>query len=63
LILTRDYQVEQRAIGWAFEKMAEDNLYWALVDARWFDETKRGERLDNGRKPDTSGHCPIGCRA
>jgi glutathione S-transferase len=29
---------EQRAIGWAFEKMAEDNLYWALVDARWFDE-------------------------
>jgi glutathione S-transferase len=30
---------EQRAIGWAFEKMAEDNLYWALVDARWFDES------------------------
>jgi len=29
---------EQRAISWAFEKMAEDNLYWALVDARWFDE-------------------------
>jgi glutathione S-transferase len=29
---------EQRAIGWAFEKMAEDNLYWALVDARWFDD-------------------------
>jgi glutathione S-transferase len=29
---------EQRAVGWAFEKMAEDNLYWALVDARWFDE-------------------------
>src|SRR6266581_7292563 len=28
---------EQRAISWAFEKMAEDNLYWALVDARWFD--------------------------
>jgi glutathione S-transferase len=26
---------EQRAIAWAFEKMAEDNLYWALVDARW----------------------------
>src|SRR5262249_18149503 len=21
-----------------FEKMAEDHLYWALVDARWFDE-------------------------
>ncbi|HEY7246490.1 MAG TPA: glutathione S-transferase family protein [Xanthobacteraceae bacterium] len=30
---------EQRAVGWAFEKMAEDNLYWAIVDARWFDET------------------------
>ena len=30
---------EQRAIAWAFEKMAEDNLYWALVDARWFDNT------------------------
>jgi glutathione S-transferase len=29
---------EQRSVGWAFEKMAEDNLYWALVDARWFDE-------------------------
>ena len=29
---------EQRAIAWAFEKMTEDNLYWALVDARWFDE-------------------------
>jgi glutathione S-transferase-like protein len=29
---------EQRAIAWAFEKMAEDNLYWALVDARWVDE-------------------------
>src|SRR5262249_16944457 len=29
---------EQRAIAWAFEKMAEDNLYWTLVDARWFDE-------------------------
>jgi glutathione S-transferase len=26
---------EQRAAAWAFEKMAEDNLYWALVDARW----------------------------
>src|SRR5262245_19948017 len=29
---------EQRAVAWAFEKMAEDHLYWALVDARWFDE-------------------------
>jgi glutathione S-transferase len=33
--LTRD----QRAAGWAFEKMAEDHLYWALVHARWMDDT------------------------
>jgi glutathione S-transferase len=26
---------EQRATAWAFGKMAEDNLYWALVHARW----------------------------
>jgi glutathione S-transferase len=26
---------EQRAVAWAFEKMAEDNLYWALIDLRW----------------------------
>jgi glutathione S-transferase len=29
---------EQRAVAWAFEKMAEDHLYWALVDARWTDD-------------------------
>lgn len=29
--------VEQRAIAWAFEKMAEDNLYWVSVHARWMD--------------------------
>jgi glutathione S-transferase len=27
--------VEQRAAGWAFEKMCEEHLYWAMVDARW----------------------------
>jgi glutathione S-transferase len=26
---------EQRAVGWAFEKLCEDHLYWAMVDARW----------------------------
>jgi glutathione S-transferase len=31
----RGLSAEQRAIGWAFEKMAEDHLYWAVVDARW----------------------------
>ena len=34
----RGLSAEQRAIAWAFEKMAEDNLYWALVDARWSDD-------------------------
>ena len=34
----RGLSVEQRAVGWAFEKMAEDHLYWALVDARWQDD-------------------------
>jgi glutathione S-transferase len=34
----RGLSSEQRAIAWAFEKLAEDNIYWALVDARWTDE-------------------------
>jgi glutathione S-transferase len=29
---------EQRAAAWAFEKMAEDSLYWTFVDARWLHE-------------------------
>jgi glutathione S-transferase len=29
---------EQRATAWAFEKMAEDNLYWAIVYFRWMVE-------------------------
>jgi glutathione S-transferase len=28
---------EQRAIAWAFEKMLEEHLYWALGYARWID--------------------------
>jgi glutathione S-transferase len=34
----RGLSAEQRAIAWAFEKMAEDNLYWTVVDARWMDD-------------------------
>jgi glutathione S-transferase len=34
----RGLDPEQRAIGWAFERTAEDHLYWALVDARWLDD-------------------------
>ncbi len=29
---------EERATAWAFEKMAEDHLYWAIVEARWVDD-------------------------
>lgn len=25
----------QKATGWALEKMCEDHLYWAIIDARW----------------------------
>jgi glutathione S-transferase len=34
----RGLNAEQRAAGWAFEKMAEDQTYWALVHARWMNE-------------------------
>lgn len=29
---------EQKAIGWAVEKMCEDNLYWTIMDQRWMDD-------------------------
>jgi glutathione S-transferase len=29
---------EQRARAWAFEKMVEDSLYWAIVYIRWMDD-------------------------
>jgi len=29
---------EQKAIGWALERMCEDHLYFALADARWMDD-------------------------
>src|SRR5215468_12141155 len=31
----RGLSAEQRAIGWAFEKMAENQLYWAVVEESW----------------------------
>ncbi len=34
----RGLDAEQRATAWAFEKMAEDHLYWALVDVLWLDD-------------------------
>lgn len=33
----------EKAIAWAFEKLVEDHLYWALIHARWTDD-------DNFRK-------------
>ncbi|WP_159732343.1 glutathione S-transferase family protein [Methylosinus sp. Ce-a6] len=30
--------LEQRAAGWAIEKMLEEHYYWLLVQARWIDE-------------------------
>jgi glutathione S-transferase len=34
----RGLDAAQRATAWAFEKMAEDNLYWSVMDARWIDD-------------------------
>ena len=34
----RGLSAEQRAAAWAFEKMAEDNLYWAVVIERWMED-------------------------
>jgi glutathione S-transferase len=31
----RGLSAEQKAIAWAFEKLAEDHLYWVIVHARW----------------------------
>jgi glutathione S-transferase len=34
----RGLSAEQRAVAWAFEKMAEDQLYWAVLNERWTNE-------------------------
>jgi len=34
----RGLSTEQCAVAWAFEKMLEDHLYWALVRERWIDD-------------------------
>src|SRR6266480_4099965 len=36
--LDRGLSREQRATAWAYEKLAEDHLYWAVVEARWCDD-------------------------
>jgi glutathione S-transferase len=35
LDLDAGYSRAERGIAWAFEKMCEEHLYWANVDARW----------------------------
>lgn len=37
----------ERAIAWAFERLLEDHLYWALVHDRWIDETNFRAGLAN----------------
>jgi len=34
----RHLTTTEKGIAWAVEKMLEDNLYWALVHARWIDD-------------------------
>lgn len=34
----RGLSAEQKAIAWAFEKLAEDHLYWAVLRDRWMDD-------------------------
>ena len=34
----RGLSTAERAIAWSVEKMLEDNLYWALLHARWMDQ-------------------------
>jgi glutathione S-transferase len=34
----RGLSADEKAIAWAFEKLAEDHLYWAIVYTRWLDD-------------------------
>jgi glutathione S-transferase len=49
----RGLTAEQRAVAWAFEKMAEEHLYWAVVDLRWIDDANfaRGPAMFFRRLP------------
>lgn len=42
----RGLDAEQRATAWAFERMFEDHVYWAVLHARWIDDDNfnRGPR-------------------
>ncbi len=63
----RGLSPEERAAAWAFEKMAEDNLYWTLVHARWVDDVAQ-RSIDAvadflGGKPYFMGGEPTGADA
>jgi glutathione S-transferase len=49
----RGLDAAQRATGWAFEKMIEDNLYWVIVRERWVDDAnfRKGPRRFFDRVP------------
>jgi glutathione S-transferase len=34
----RGLSLEQRATAWAFDKLAEDHLYWVMLDDRWLND-------------------------
>lgn len=36
--LDRGLTERDKAIGWAFEKMCEEHLYWGIVESRWLDD-------------------------
>ncbi len=36
--LSAGLSAEERAIGWAVEKMCEDHLYWGIMHDRWLDD-------------------------
>ncbi|PRC92825.1 glutathione S-transferase family protein [Solimicrobium silvestre] len=40
----KNLSAQEKGIAWAVEKLLEDNLYWALLDARWVNDAnfKRG---------------------
>ena len=47
--------LQQRAQAWAFERMIEHHVYWALVGARWVDAENfaKGRRISSMRRPST----------
>ena len=53
----RDLSAEERAVAWAFEKMADEHLYWAMcIRAGWITETStRGRASSSSRCPPRCG--------